>query len=71
MPSLLTAVQILISLLLILAVLLQGRGSGLSSPLGGMGKTFHTRCGLEKILYYLTVFLAILFTISILVGTLD
>ncbi len=71
MPSLLTAVQILISLLLILAVLLQGRGSGLSSPLGGMGKTFHTRRGLEKILYYLTVFLAILFTISILVGTLD
>ncbi len=66
MPKFLIAFQILVALLLIGAILLQGRGSGLTSPFGGVGKTFHTRRGLEKVLYYATVFLAVIFTLTLI-----
>ncbi len=65
MSNILIGFQIFVSLLLIAVILLQSRGSGLASPLGG-GQTFHTRRGLEKVLYYATIFLIILFTFTLL-----
>lgn len=66
MSKFLAVVQILIAGLLMGVILLQGRGSGLASPFGGVGKTFHTRRGLEKVLYYATIFLAGAFTLTLL-----
>ena len=66
MSKFLTVLQILVAIFLIGAVLLQGRGSGLSSPFGGVGKTFHTRRGVEKILYYTTIVLAVIFTLTLI-----
>lgn len=53
--------QIIISVLIIIAVLLQQRGSGLSAVFGGGGTIYRTKRGLEKGLFFLTVILVILF----------
>ena len=50
-----------ISLLIVVAVLLQNRGPGLSSVFGGGGAIYRTKRGLEKGLFILTIILVILF----------
>ena len=68
MPStLLTGAQIALSVLLIVAVLLQNRGAGLGTTFGGDSAIFHTKRGLEKRLHQATILLAFLFlTVSLL-----
>jgi preprotein translocase subunit SecG len=61
MNELLPIIQIIISVLLVGAILLQSRGSGLSSVFGGESTFYHTRRGIEKIVFWATVILAILF----------
>lgn len=53
--------QIIISVILIIAILLQNRGSGLSAVFGGSGNVYRTKRGLEKGLFVLTIVLVILF----------
>lgn len=53
--------QIIVSVLIIIAVLLQNRGSGLSAVFGGAGQVYRTKRGLEKGLFILTIILVILF----------
>ncbi|MCK5080939.1 MAG: preprotein translocase subunit SecG [Candidatus Moranbacteria bacterium] len=63
--------QLIISILLIGAVLLQNRGSGLSNTFGGGGGGFHTKRGVEKFLFTATIVLGTLFilnSIAFLVG---
>jgi len=55
------ALQIVVSIFLIAAILLQSQGSGLGATWGGGGETYHTRRGLEKILFYLTISGVVLF----------
>lgn len=56
-----TIAQTVFAVLLIIAVLLQQRGSGLSGTFGGEGSTYSTRRGAEKIIFVATIILAILF----------
>ena len=59
--TLLPYVQIVLSLLLIGSILLQQRGTGLSGTFGGGGMEYSTKRGAEKILFYATIGIAILF----------
>ena len=59
--QLLTYTQIGLSLLLIMAILLQQRGTGLSSTFGGGSLEYSTKRGAEKIIFWATIVLAILF----------
>lgn len=60
-------VEIVLSVALIAAILLQSKGSGLGSVFGGDGSVFRTRRGAEKGLFQLTILLAIAFgVVSIL-----
>ncbi len=54
--------QLIISILLILVVLLQGRGTGLSgSAFGGSGTAiYRSKRGLEKYLFFFTIMLSLL-----------
>jgi protein translocase SecG subunit len=63
-------VQILLSVLLIAAVLLQQRGSSLGGAFGGdnFSSTFHKRRGSELFLFRATIAIAILFVVSTLVS---
>ncbi|NCN06562.1 MAG: preprotein translocase subunit SecG [Candidatus Pacebacteria bacterium] len=60
------ALQIVISIFLIAAILLQSQGSGLGATWGGGGETYHTRRGLEKVLFYLTMAGVVLFIVAAL-----
>jgi len=53
--------QIVVSALLIAAVLLQQRGTGLSATFGGEGNIYRTKRGIEKGLFIVTIVLAIVF----------
>ncbi len=60
-------IQIILSVLLITTILLQGKGTGLSTIFGGEGNVFRTKRGFEKILFYITIVLAIgFFAVAIL-----
>ncbi|MHB9019637.1 MAG: preprotein translocase subunit SecG [Minisyncoccota bacterium] len=59
--STISIIQIVISVLLIIAILLQERSSGLSGVFGGNSEFYHTRRGLEKIIFWSTIVLVIAF----------
>ena len=58
---LLNVIQIIIAVLLMGAVLLQQRGSGLSAAFGGDSNAYRTKRGIEKGLFWATVVLGVLF----------
>lgn len=61
MRNLLFGFQIAVSVLLIGAILLQQKGGGLGSAFGGDGQVYRSRRGIEKVLFILTIILAVLF----------
>lgn len=61
-------VQIIISVSLILAILLQVRGGGLGGIFGQADSVFRTKRGVEKTLFQLTVVLVVLFIIISIVA---
>ena len=67
MEIILTYSQIILAVLLTASVLVQQKGSGLSSAFGGSGVEYSTKRGAEKFFFYATILLAILFlTVSVL-----
>ncbi|OQA03182.1 MAG: preprotein translocase subunit SecG [bacterium ADurb.Bin400] len=56
--------QIVFAILLIAAILLQQRGSGLGSAFGGEGNFYRSRRGAEKVLFIATIIIAVLFLAS-------
>lgn len=57
----LTLSQIIVSVALIISILLQNRGSGLSSAFGGDFGGYYTKRGMEKFLFYLSIILGACF----------
>ena len=53
--------QILFAVLLVLGILLQQKGSGLGSSLGGSNLEYSTKRGAEKFIFRATIVLAVLF----------
>lgn len=61
MKNLLTIAEIIIAGLLIAAILIQAKGTGLGSAWGGTGEFYRSKRGLEKILFILSIVLAFVF----------
>ncbi|HRH32933.1 MAG TPA: preprotein translocase subunit SecG [bacterium] len=53
--------QIVVAILLMAAILLQNRGTGLSGVFGGGSGVYRTKRGVEKMLFRATIVLAVLF----------
>ena len=67
METYLSMAQIILSLALILAVLMQVRGGGLGGIFGQPDSVYRTKRGVEKTLFQLTIILVVLFiTVSII-----
>jgi len=64
----LSIIQIIISILLMVAVLLQQRGTGLGAVFGGEGNVYRTKRGLEKSLFIATIVLAAIFLATALLN---
>ncbi|MBI5134181.1 MAG: preprotein translocase subunit SecG [Candidatus Taylorbacteria bacterium] len=65
--SVLPYIQIAVAVLLIVSVLLQNSGAQNGGALGGgdnMSSVFHTRRGLEKVLFTATIVFGVLFALT-------
>ncbi len=73
MKSLLPYAQIILSVLLVGAILLQRTGAQVGGAFGGsdnFSSAFHTRRGLEKTLFTATIIISVLFAVSALLNLL-
>ena len=56
-----TALQVIAALLLTVMILLQQKGSGLGAAFGGTSNIYSTKRGIDKMLFYGTIIIAIVF----------
>ncbi|MCU0505303.1 MAG: preprotein translocase subunit SecG [Chloroflexi bacterium] len=63
MNAILAVGQIVVSIALIAAILMQARGVGLSSTFGGDSAVYRSRRGVEKRLWQFTIVLGVFFVI--------
>jgi len=61
MTQAILALELLIGVALVVVILMQAKGSGLSAVFGGEGGMYRSRRGVEKLLHRGTIFLGILF----------
>lgn len=61
LDTILNIVQTILVVILVTAILLQARGTGLGGAFGGEGNVYRTKRGVEKKLFHLTIAVAILF----------
>lgn len=68
--TILQLVTVSSGILMIVSILLQQRGSSLGAGFGSSGELYTTRRGFDKNLFESTIFLAVVFVLSILAGLL-
>lgn len=68
MEKVLKIIQLVSAVLIIGAVLLQGKNSSLSNLFGNSSNFYATKRGAEKFLFIFTIVLAVIFSVSIIVG---
>jgi preprotein translocase subunit SecG len=61
MNQILTIIQTIVSILIIIFIILQQRGTALGSAFGGGGEVYSTRRGLQKNLLWVTIALTVIF----------
>lgn len=70
MKEFLLVLHIFVSVFLVAAIVLQAQGTGLGATWGGGGESYHTRRGVEKVLFTLTIVGIILFGMLSIVNVL-
>ena len=61
-------VEVVLAILLMATILLQARGASLGEAWGGSSAFFTTRRGADRILFIITIVLAVLFVLTALVS---
>ena len=72
--SLLPYIQIILSVLLVVAILLQNSEASAGGAFGGsdnFGSATHTRRGFERVIFIATIVLAVLFVLSAIVALIN
>ena len=64
MQNWLLPLQIILGLSLSISILMQSKGVGLGRAWGGSGMAYHSKRGVEKLVFRLTIALAIAFFIN-------
>lgn len=62
--------QILIAIALIVVIILQAKGTGLGAAWGGGGELYHSKRGVEKVLFTSTIVLAVIFVVLSMISAL-
>lgn len=68
MKNFLLILNIVLSVLIVIFILIQGRGAGMGSAWGGGGELFQTRRGMEKIILWLTTIFIVIFIVVSLIN---
>lgn len=63
MQTALLIAQMVTAVMIVGSILIQAQGNGFGAAWGGGGETFHTRRGVEKVVFYFTILAIFLFTI--------
>ncbi|MDD3773805.1 MAG: preprotein translocase subunit SecG [Patescibacteria group bacterium] len=61
-------VEIVVAFLLVISILLQQRSTSLGGAFGGESAVYHTRRGIEKILFWLTIIFGLVFVTLALIN---
>ncbi|MFA6296513.1 MAG: preprotein translocase subunit SecG [Patescibacteria group bacterium] len=64
MSNILSIIQIVISVFLMITILVQNKGVGLSATFGGEGNVYRTKRGAERAIFITTIVLAVLFLVT-------
>jgi protein translocase SecG subunit len=64
MKTAIIVIQVISLILVIVSVLLQQKGTGLSGVFGGSSNYYQTKRGAEKFLFYTTIFSALAFFLA-------
>lgn len=70
MKAAISVIQIILGILLVLVIIIQQKGSGIGTSFGGDMSFYRTKRGAEKLLFYATIVLAVVFILSSLIGLL-
>jgi preprotein translocase subunit SecG len=63
--NILNITEIVLSIVLVIAILLQQQGSGLGTMFGNIGgESYRSKRGIEKVFYNLTIILIVLFIVN-------
>ncbi|MDP2789616.1 MAG: preprotein translocase subunit SecG [bacterium] len=69
----LSITEITTAVLLTIAILLQAKGAGLGAVFGGEGNVYRTKRGAERVLFFSTIVLGVLFAgaalVTLIIGT--
>lgn len=68
MKPVINLLQIIVAVLLILVIVIQEKGSGLGASFGSSMSFYRTKRGAEKLLFYITIGLSVIFVILSLMG---
>lgn len=68
MGQLTTILSIISGVILILLVILQSKGTGMGTAFGGDMGFYGTKRGAEKMLFYLTIIISVVFLVSSILG---
>lgn len=64
----LNLIQLILAIIIISVILLQAKGTGLGTAFGGQSNSYHSKRGIEKVIFSLTIILTILFVIIALIN---
>ncbi len=67
MHTTLLVIQIILSIALISCIVLQPQGAGLGTAFAGSGESYHTRRGVEKVVFVTSIVLTVLFAVNAVV----
>lgn len=59
--TILSIIQLILSILLMTVILLQQKGGGLGAAFGGSSNVYSTKRGIDKILFNITIVISVLF----------
>lgn len=68
MESAISLIQIILAILLVLVILVQQKGSGLGNAFGGEASFYRSKRGAEKLLFYATIALSVVFISSSIIS---
>ena len=71
MRNFFNVLTIVSAVLMVIFILAQARGSSLGEAFGGDNTFYRSRRGVELVVYQLTIFFAVVFVVSIVLGILS
>jgi preprotein translocase subunit SecG len=69
--SLFNIVTFVSAIILLITILLQSQGASLSSTFGGEGSSYRSKRGAEKLIFNTTIFMVVIFVLSVVLGLLS